>query len=137
MCEIDPKLSAPYYRHLVEHDTAFLAKMETIDYSMLLGRYPIEMFHDKPDPSKHRDPLVLPKKDDFVQGVISADGKWVYKMCILDFLWNVQQLHPKIIKAAGAPFPEQTVTTEPYRYRQEFLKYAFRPSIIEPGVDLS
>lgn len=67
-----------FYRHLIEHDTAFLVKMETIDYSMLLGRYPIEMFHDKPDPSRHRDPLVLPKKDHFARGARSADGNWVY-----------------------------------------------------------
>lgn len=111
-------------RHLVEYDTEFLAKMETIDYSLLLGRYPIEMFHDKPDPTKHRDPLVFPKNDDFSRGVISADGKWVYKMCILDFFWNVKQLHPKIIKVAGEALPKQTVTTEPDRYRKEFFGYS-------------
>lgn len=119
----------------MEHDTAFLAKMETIDYSLLLGRYPIEMFHDKPDPSKHRDPLVLPKKDDFVRGVRSADGKWVYKMCILDFFWNVQQLRPKIIKAAGAALPEQTTTAEPERYREEFLKYGFCSFLIKTSAN--
>lgn len=108
--------------YLVEHDTEFLSKMETIDYSLLLGRYPIEMFHDKPDPHKHPDPLVIPERDDFVRGVRSPDGKWVYKMCILDFFWNVQQLHPKIIKVAGTALPEQTVTTEPTRYRKEFLR---------------
>lgn len=117
-----------FYRHLIEHDTAFLVKMETIDYSMLLGRYPIEVFHDKPDPSRHRDPLVLPKKDHFVSGVRSADRNWVYKMCIL---WNVEQLHPKLIKATGLALPEQTVTAEPDRYRKEFLKYVSCPFIIE------
>jgi hypothetical protein len=43
-------------------------------------------------------------------------------MCLLDFFWNVQQLHPKLIKVAGKALPEQTVTTEPERYREEFLK---------------
>lgn len=54
--------NSEFYRHLIEHDTSFLAEMETIDYSMLLGRYPIQMFHDKPDRSRHQDPLALPKK---------------------------------------------------------------------------
>lgn len=101
--------------------------METIDYSMLLGRHPIEVFHDKPDPSRHRDPLVLPKKDHFVRGVRSADGKWVYKISILDFFWNIEQLHPRIIKAAGLALPMQTITTEPDRHRKELLKYVFYP----------
>lgn len=109
----------------METDTAFLEIMETIDYSVLLGRYPISLFHRKTDTNKGRDALALPKqgKTDFVRGVISADGKWVYKLCVLDFFWNVKQLQPKIIKAAGAALPEQTITAEPVRYREEFLKY--------------
>ncbi|CUS10958.1 unnamed protein product [Tuber aestivum] len=111
-------------------DTAFLERMEAIDYSILLGRYPISMFHKETGTGKGRDGLALPKrgKMDFVRGVVSADGKWVYKLCVLDFFWNVKQLHPRIIRAAGAALPEQTITTEPGRYREEFLKYAtFRP----------
>ena len=112
-------------RSILETDTAFLEIMETIDYSVLLGRYPISLFHRKTDTNKGRDALALPKqgKTDFVRGVISADGKWVYKLCVLDFFWNVKQLQPKIIKAAGAALPEQTITAEPVRYREEFLKY--------------
>lgn len=53
-------------------------------------------------------------------------------MCILDFFWNVEQLHPKIIKAAGVALPEQTITTEPDRYRREFLKYVPCPHAVEP-----
>lgn len=86
-------------------------KMETIDYSLLLGRYPVDLVPEIPEP------------ENFVTGVRSADGKWVYKMCVLDFLWNVKQLHPKIIQVAGTALPEQTVTTQPHRYRDEFLKY--------------
>lgn len=85
-------------------------RMETIDYSLLLGRFPVDYFGEIPQP------------ETFFSGVKSADGKWVYKMCVLDFLWNVKQLHPKIIQVAGAALPEQTVTTQPNRYRKEFLK---------------
>ncbi len=111
---------------LLKRDTEFLEKMETIDYSLLLGRYPVEMFHSEPDPSVVRDPLYLEGgKEDYVHGVRSADGKWVYKLCILDFLWNVNQLQSKVMKYAAMPLPEQTITTEPGRYRKEFLKYVY------------
>ena len=94
----------------MERDTEFLMKMETIDYSLLLGRYPIDLVENIPQP------------ESFITGVRSGDGKWIYKMCILDFFWNVTHLHPKIIQVAGMALPEQTVTTHPYRYRKEFLK---------------
>ncbi|CCX12017.1 Similar to Phosphatidylinositol 4-phosphate 5-kinase type-1 gamma; acc. no. O60331 [Pyronema omphalodes CBS 100304] len=107
----------------LERDTEFLADMKTIDYSLLLGRWPVDMFH-APRSGEGRDPMVLPEEDtkDFVRGVRSADGKWVYKMVLLDFFWNVEQLKPKIMQTAGKLLPEQTVTTEPDRYREEFLK---------------
>ncbi|KAF8463602.1 hypothetical protein BDZ91DRAFT_776907 [Kalaharituber pfeilii] len=95
--------------YLLERDTEFLMKMEIIDYSLLLGRYPADLL----------DP---PQQGSFLSGVRSADGKWIYKMCILDYLWNVKQLHPRIIRAAGTALPEQTVTAHPIRYRNEFLK---------------
>ncbi|KAF8428647.1 hypothetical protein EV426DRAFT_279846 [Tirmania nivea] len=95
---------------LLERDTEFLMQKEIIDYSLLLGRYPVDMFGEVPQP------------ESFFTGVRSGDGKWIYKMCILDFLWNVKQLHPKIIQAAGTALPEQTITTQPHRYRTEFLK---------------
>lgn len=98
------------HRFLLKQDLDFLTSIETIDYSLLLGRYPAHLV-----PS-------LPQPESFVSGVTSADGKWVYRMCIVDFLWNVKQLHPKIIQIAGVALPEQTVTTVPSRYREEFEK---------------
>ena len=96
--------------YLLERDTQFLMEMGTIDYSLLLGRFPVELVPD------------LPQPESFLAGAPSGDGNWVYKMCILDFLWNVDRLHPKIIRVAGIALPEQTVTTQPYTYRKEFLK---------------
>ncbi|EWC48504.1 hypothetical protein DRE_07738 [Drechslerella stenobrocha 248] len=94
---------------LLEIDTRFLETVETIDYSLLLGRYPV---------SKGGKP---PKPENWVTGVTSADGEYVYRMCIVDFLWNVNQLQAKITRTAGKMLPEQTVTTQPARYRREFL----------------
>ncbi|KAF3935653.1 hypothetical protein ABW19_dt0206173 [Dactylella cylindrospora] len=96
---------------LLERDTEFLEKIETIDYSLLLGRYPIEGNGKPPKP----------KKQNWTTGIVSADGKFVYKACIVDFLWNVNQLQARIARTAGKLLPEQTVTTEPGRYRREFL----------------
>ena len=108
----------------IERDTAFLQDMKTIDYSLLLGRYPVDMFHPPRQGSGERDPMALPAggATDFVRGVRSADGKWVYKMALLDFFWNIEQLMPRIMKAAGKLLPEQSITTEPERYRKEFLR---------------
>ncbi|KAF3926060.1 hypothetical protein ABW20_dc0109036 [Dactylellina cionopaga] len=96
---------------LVERDTDFLERIETIDYSLLLGRYPI---------SKNEE-LKVPKPENWITGVKSADGKYIYRACIVDFLWNVNQLQAKITRTAGMLLPEQTVTTQPGRYRREFL----------------
>lgn len=58
----------------LERDTAFLEEIATIDYSLLLGRYPVEK-NGKP-----------PKPEHWITGVTSADGKYVYRACIVDFL---------------------------------------------------
>lgn len=84
---------------------------ETIDYSLLLGRYPVDMFGEVSQPVS------------LLTGVRSGGGKWIYKMCILDLLWNIKQLHSRIIQAAGTALPEQTTTTQPHIYRNESLKY--------------
>ncbi|KAK6534771.1 hypothetical protein TWF281_006072 [Arthrobotrys megalospora] len=98
---------------LLEKDTEFLESIKTIDYSLLLGRFPISQNKDlKPSRFKH---------ENWITGVTSADGKHVYRACIVDFLWNVDQLQAKITRTAGKLLPEQTVTTEPGRYRREFL----------------
>ncbi|KAF3919183.1 hypothetical protein AA313_de0207202 [Arthrobotrys entomopaga] len=105
---------------LLERDTEFLETIETIDYSLLLARFPV---------SKNPE-LKPPKPETWITGVTSADGKYVYRACIVDFLWNVNQLQAKITKTAGMLLPEQTVTTEPGRYRREFL------SMVDEYVDV-
>jgi hypothetical protein len=110
---------------ILEKDTEFLERIETIDYSLLLGRYPVEGNRKPPRPER------------WVTGVTSADGKYVYKLCIVDFLWNVNQLQAKIARTAGKLLPEQTVTTVPHRYRDEFMKmmeeYVVVPSDAGPS----
>lgn len=94
---------------ILDRDTAFLAEAETIDYSLLLGRYPTGGNNAPTQP------------ESFSTGVVSSSGKCVYKMCIVDTLWNVNQLAAKLTKAVSVMMPEQTITTQPARYREEFL----------------
>jgi len=102
----------------LDRDTAFLAEAETIDYSLLLGRYPVD----------GNDAPLQPES--FPTGLVSSDGKWVYKMCIVDTLWNVNQLAAKLTKAVSIMMPEQTITTQPARYREEFLTMMDRYVVI-------
>lgn len=106
---------------ILDRDTAFLAEAETIDYSLLLGRYPIEG-NDVPI-----------QAESFPTGVVSSNGKWVYKMCIVDTLWNVNQLAAKLTKTISIMMPEQTITTQPARYREEFLAMMDRYVIVSDG----
>lgn len=36
--------------------------------------------------------------DRFIGGIISAGGKWIYRISIVNFMWNVNKLHPKAAK---------------------------------------
>ena len=110
----------------METDTAFLERMEVIDYSVLLARYPISLcFTGKLIPAGAAMPSLCQNRTKrtlfVVLPVQMEDG---FTNCVLDFFWKVKQLHLKIIKAAGAALPEQTITAEPERYREEFLRYA-------------
>ncbi|TGZ81015.1 SAICAR synthase-like protein [Ascodesmis nigricans] len=114
---------------ILERDLEFLEQMGTIDYSLLLGRYPVEMFKGEGGTLEWGGDAAAADtsgkgrwEERFVKGVRSGDGKWVYRMTVLDWLWNVERLRPKVMKTAGKLLPEQTVTTEPGRYRREFMK---------------
>jgi hypothetical protein len=96
---------------ILERDTEWLCEMGTIDYSILLGRWDRETYGGTDQ-----------ELEDEAGVWASPDGKWVYKMSLVDFLWDVEQLRPKIMQTAGKLLPEQTVTTEPERYRKEFMK---------------
>lgn len=63
-----------------------------------------------------------PTGDDFTKGILSADGQWIYRMTIVDFLWNVNKLVPTVMRTAGKILPEQTITSGPTRYKKAFLE---------------
>lgn len=139
------KLSRSQYESLkgiVERDTKFLESLDVVDYSFLLGRFPAS---SRPSPTigsttlsstiadrvippgvKHTVQGFLanpsPTGDDFTNGILSADGQWIYRMTIVDFLWNVKKLVPTVMRTAGKILPDQTITSEPTKYRKAFLE---------------
>jgi hypothetical protein len=36
--------------------------------------------------------------DQFIRGIKSADGRWIYRISIVDFMWNINKLHPMAAK---------------------------------------
>jgi Phosphatidylinositol-4-phosphate 5-Kinase len=94
----------------LERDTSFLCDLETIDYSLLLGRCTYSPSSPPPQP------------ETWHTGISSPDKKFVYRASIVDFFWNINKALPTIARVAGKPFPEQTITTEPGRYKAEWME---------------
>lgn len=139
---------------ILRKDTDFLRNLGIVDYSLLFGRWPSVAKDQIPPPLGLESALsLLPRKAaskikavidvvthlqddtendeedfhdgcDFIQGVESADGKWIYRMTIVDFLWNVTKLVPTVMRTAGKAIllPDQTITAEPETYRTAFLE---------------
>jgi hypothetical protein len=99
---------------VLSRDTMFLAERKVVDYSLLIGRYPLEMGVQLEEPSNFRG------------GVISADGKYVYRIGIIDFFFS-HKTAPSIVQNAGDIIPgdlEFTFTDAPQSYRKNFLEMA-------------
>jgi hypothetical protein len=97
---------------ILERDTKFLAERKVVDYSLLLGEFPVAMG------------LPIDNPPNFRTGVISADGKSIYRLGIIDFFFS-HKTAPTVIQNAGDLIPGETEFTfsdSPASYRQNFLK---------------
>jgi hypothetical protein len=97
---------------ILERDTKFLAEKKIVDYSLLLGEFPVES-HAK-----------LDQPANFRTGVLSADGTKIYRMGIIDFFFS-HKTAPTLIQNAGDLIPgdtEFTFTDKPSSYRKKFLE---------------
>ena len=89
------------FKSQLEKDTALLAKCNAVDYSLFLVRIPYSKAAD-PESSAgvgtvqpHGPPFTPPEPPSWRTGVVSADGKYVYRAAILDFFWAKHTVHAK------------------------------------------
>ncbi|CAI7566501.1 unnamed protein product [Penicillium manginii] len=101
----------------VEADTQFLQDANAVDYSLFLVRIPASS-----------SPGMLGRKSPWREGIRSADGKWKYRVAILDFFWAKHKLHAQALSGVVQTFNvvgqkgPMSITTTADEYRRNFLK---------------
>lgn len=109
----------------LEADTQMLQDHNAVDYSLFLVRYPLKRGADD---AKLSVPALNARPSPWRTGIASSDGKWVYRMIVLDFFWAKHKLQAKAMTAlidsynvVGRHGPMST-TTSPHEYRDRFLR---------------
>ena len=106
---------------VLSKDTAFLASMNVVDYSIFLIRIPAPKAQNK------LPPHVQSRGGDWRIGVRSADGKWVYRMVLLDFFWAKHKMQQQALTGVVTTLNvvsgngPMSITTTPGEYRERFL----------------
>lgn len=131
---------AAQFREMLEKDTRFLADHNTVDYSLFLVRIsatntmdpesqpPLEPDQEsgKPIPPA-QPPFSPPNTPTWRTGILSSDGKELYRAAILDFFWAKHTLRSKVMTGLVQGYnliDEQgpmSITAESNEYRQRFL----------------
>jgi len=111
---------------ILEEDTQFLAEHNAVDYSLFLVRR--EAFRQSSqDIAQVQGTSAVPAT--WRTGIISADGRHMFRASILDFFWAKHKLQPQamtllielwnlLIRRSGP----MSITTSPSEYRERFLK---------------
>jgi len=98
--------------NVLSRDTKFLSEKKVVDYSLLLGIYPIDVVGKVKEPQN------------FFSGVVSSDGKHVYKISLIDYFFS-HLLAPTVVANIADIIPgdqEFTFTDKPSHYRKMFLE---------------
>ncbi|KAF2966112.1 hypothetical protein GQX73_g7461 [Xylaria multiplex] len=135
------KARAAQFQEILEKDTRFLANNNVVDYSLFLVRISAaDVSHSEshrplgtsqemdgsisPTPPR-RSP---PNPPTWRTGIMSSNGKEVYRAAILDFFWAKHSLHAKVMTGLVRGYnliDEQgpmSITAESDEYRERFLK---------------
>ena len=102
----------------LEADTEFLARANAVDYSLFVVRCP---------PSSTME-SVASKTGAWRDGVTSRDGKWKYRVVLLDFFWAKHKFVPQALTCMVKSFnvvakkDSMSITTTPEEYRKRFLR---------------
>jgi hypothetical protein len=105
-------------------DTKLLEECNVVDYSLFLVRYPANVSN-----GDGREVKAMPGRlSHWRSGVMSTDGKWIYRAAILDFFWAKHKIHAKTMTGLIMVFNAFTgkghmsLTTTADDYRRRFLR---------------
>jgi hypothetical protein len=112
----------------LQADTKLLEENNAVDYSLFLVRYPSDTASSfvppRGTPSPHANPSVPPK---WRLGLQSSDGKWIYRLVVLDFFWAKHKTQAKAMTGLINSFNlvarkgPMSITTNSVEYRKRFL----------------
>ncbi|KAF3046095.1 hypothetical protein E8E12_011035 [Didymella heteroderae] len=106
-------------------DSKLLQENNAVDYSLFLVRFPADL-----NSGKHKVPTPPGRGSAWRTGVVSRDGKWIYRAVILDFFWSKDALQAhaftglvKLYNAIkfGKDHGPMSITANSDEYRQRFL----------------
>ena len=72
-------------------------------------------------------PTLRSRASPWRSGVLSADGKWMYRLVVLDIFWAKHKTHAKLMTALVKTFNKiahkgsMGITTSPPEYKTRFL----------------
>jgi len=132
----------------LHRDTDVLREANAVDYSLFLVRIPllepksdgdgtavaaertdVDAADTEPPPPPHDPPFAPPSPPSWLTGVPSADGKYVYRMCVLDFFWGRHKPHAKLMGLLIAAWNlvdrkagPMSITTTAEDYKERFME---------------
>ncbi|TGJ78632.1 hypothetical protein E0Z10_g10127 [Xylaria hypoxylon] len=144
------KARAAQFREMLEKDTRLLANHNAVDYSLFFVRIsaadvsdsgsqpPLGTSQEMEESISPTPPsLSPPNPPTWRTGILSSDGREVYRAAILDFFWAKHTLHAKVMTSLVRGYnliDEQgpmSITVESDEYRERFLKMCMESIEIE------
>lgn len=109
----------------LEADTKLLAEHNAVDYSLFLVR-----MRAAPEHAAAAESAAAPAANStWRSGIASADGRYIFRACILDFFWAKHKAQPRLmtllIKLWNVLVSNQgpmSITTTPDEYRERFVR---------------
>ncbi|TLD20551.1 hypothetical protein PspLS_08719 [Pyricularia sp. CBS 133598] len=102
----------------LEKDTELLSRNNAIDYSLFLVRYPADATAS----------VISSDADEWRTGMKDRQGKWVYRVVVLDFFWARHKFHARAMTGLVKLFNKvahrgpMSITANPSEYRERFLE---------------
>lgn len=115
--------------NLLEADTQLLSNNNAIDYSLFLVRYPGPNSSGEGDDDTPPEPVPFVASDATAwrTGMQDADGKWVYRVIVLDFFWARHKFRARAMTSLVKTFNKlahkgpMSITANPIEYRTRFM----------------